>query len=101
MFLVGAFSFKGLPVSYSDLFSPDLTLIGPLFTEITKTTKAGQRKLVERVPAFNFLTFLMLPAKPDETEGSHLSIFFSAMRLSKILLLSPKGLPSILLKLPP
>ena len=61
-FSVGTFSFKGkMPDSYSDFFlqTTDLTLIGPLFTETTKTTqaKSDQCKLSAEVPPFIF-TFL-------------------------------------------
>ena len=63
LFLVGAFSFYGnMPDYCSDLFflqTTDLTLIGPLFTETTKTTKAksGQRKLSAKGPHFIFYFF--------------------------------------------
>ena len=53
--------YKGkMPDSYSDLFlqTTDITLIGPLFTETTKSTKAksGQCKLSAKDPPFIFLT---------------------------------------------
>ena len=63
LFLVGAFSSKGkMPDdSYSDFFlqATDLKLIGPLFTETTKTTqaKSGQSKLNPKDPPFDFLKF--------------------------------------------
>ena len=47
--------------SYSDFFlqTTDLTLIGPLFTETTKTTqaKSGQGKLSAKGPPFIFYFF--------------------------------------------
>ena len=42
-YFVGAFSFKGkMPDSYNDFFlqTTDITLIGPLVKETTKTTQA-------------------------------------------------------------
>ena len=83
-----------MPNSYSDpsfLQTTDLTLIGPLFTQTSKTTeaKSDQWKLSAKCPHFHFLKlFLMLPAKPDETEVPFFS-FFPAMRLFSICL-SPK-----------
>ena len=52
-----------MPDSYSDPFflqTTDLTLIGPLFTETTKTTeaKSGQRKLSAKGPLSIFLRYL-------------------------------------------
>ena len=60
-FSVGAFSFQGEMLdSYSDFFlqTTDLTLIGPLFTEATKTTqaKSSHRKLSAKAPPL-FFTF--------------------------------------------
>ena len=84
MFLVGAFSFEEkMPDSYSGPFflqTTDLTLIGPLFTETTKTTKAklGQRKLNAKGPPFRF--------------------FFSTVRLCENFSKSPKGPPPSFLK---
>ena len=75
LFLVGAFSSKNARLLQRPFFlqTTELTLIGPIFTETTKTTeaKSGQRKLSAKGPPFNFLN-LMLPAKPDETKGSPL-----------------------------
>ena len=53
-----------MPDSYSDFFlqTTELTTIGPLFTETTKTTqtqaKSGQGKLSAKGPPFVFFTFL-------------------------------------------
>ena len=78
-FLVGATSFKGKMLdSHSDFFvqTTDLTLIGYLFTETTKTTEAKSRqlKLSAKGPPFIF-NFLTLPTKPDETKGSTFLFF--------------------------
>ena len=77
-FLVGAFSFQGkMPDAYSDLFISDLTLIGSLFTETTKTTqiKSGQGKLSAKGPPFIFY-FLNVTYKTRTRLKGPLLIFF-------------------------
>ena len=80
--------------SYSDLFflqTTDLTLIGQLFTETTKTTqvKSGQGKLSARVP-FPFLLFFNVTYKNRTRLKGPPFDFFGTVRS---FLMSRKGLP--------
>ena len=75
--------FKGkMPDSYRDPFflqTTDFTLIGPLFTETTKTTetKSGQRKSNAKGPSFNFLLFKCYPQTRMRLKGTPLLIFLA------------------------
>ena len=73
-----------------------LTLIGPLFTILSRApeAKSAQGKLYSKGSPLSFFTFSRKHTKPDVPKRSPLWIFFGTVRLFfENFLMSPKGPP--------
>ena len=87
LFFSRRFSIKGkMPDYSSDLFflqTTILTLIGPLFTILSRVpeAKSAQGKLDSKGSPLSFFTFSRKHTKPDVPKGSPLWIFFGTVRL--------------------